>query len=103
MTKGLLLFGDEYEDGGESYYIEVELMYGDFCFYRCHIHSIPASFLQVDQSRQIQPEPLKFFQIEYYEIATYGGLTQLAATLGRDVIAKILGQIISEKNEADES
>lgn len=41
-------------------------------------------------------------KVEHYEIATYGGLTQLAKTLGRDDIAKILGQTLSEEKETDE-
>jgi len=42
-------------------------------------------------------------KVEHYEIATYGGLTQLATALGRDDIAEILGQTLSEEKEADET
>ena len=41
-------------------------------------------------------------KIEHYEIATYGGLTQLAKTLGLDDVAEILGQTLGEEKEADE-
>lgn len=41
-------------------------------------------------------------KVEHYEIAAYGGLTQLAKTLGRDEIANILGEILEEEKEADE-
>jgi ferritin-like metal-binding protein YciE len=40
---------------------------------------------------------------EHYEIATYGGLTQLAKTLGNDEVAEILGTTLSEEKEADET
>lgn len=40
-------------------------------------------------------------KIEHYEIATYGGLTQLAKTLGLDDVAEILAQTLSEEKEAD--
>jgi ferritin-like metal-binding protein YciE len=39
---------------------------------------------------------------EHYEIATYGGLTQLAKTMGNDEIAGILDATLSEEKEADE-
>ena len=42
-------------------------------------------------------------KVEHYEIATYGGLTQLATTLGRNDIAEILAQTLSEEKEADET
>lgn len=41
-------------------------------------------------------------KVEHYEISTYGGLTQLAKTLGRDDIAKILGETLAEEKETDE-
>lgn len=41
-------------------------------------------------------------KIEHYEIATYGGLTQLAKTIGRDDIAEILAQTLVEEKETDE-
>jgi ferritin-like metal-binding protein YciE len=41
-------------------------------------------------------------KVEHYEIATYGGLTQLAATLGLDEVKEILGQTLSEEKEADQ-
>lgn len=40
-------------------------------------------------------------KVEHYEIATYGGLTQLAKTLGLDDVAEILGQTLAEEKEAD--
>jgi Uncharacterized protein conserved in bacteria len=42
-------------------------------------------------------------KIEHYEIATYGGLAQLAKTLGLDEAKEILGQTLSEEKEADET
>lgn len=41
-------------------------------------------------------------KVEHYEIAAYGGLTQLAKTLGKDDVAAILGEILEEEKEADE-
>jgi ferritin-like metal-binding protein YciE len=41
-------------------------------------------------------------KIEHYEIATYGGLTTLAKTLGNEDVANILGEILEEEKEADE-
>lgn len=41
-------------------------------------------------------------KVEHYEIATYGGLTQLAKTIGRSDVAEILGQTLGEEKEADE-
>lgn len=41
-------------------------------------------------------------KVEHYEIATYGGLAQLARTLGKNDVAKILAQTLSEEKEADE-
>jgi ferritin-like metal-binding protein YciE len=41
-------------------------------------------------------------KVEHYEIATYGGLAQLAKTLGKEDIANILGEILEEEKEADE-
>lgn len=41
-------------------------------------------------------------KIEHYEIATYGGLTQLAKTLGKDEVAEILAQILAEEKDADQ-
>ncbi len=38
---------------------------------------------------------------EHYEIATYGGLCQLARTLGYEEAASILGQTLGEEKEAD--
>jgi len=40
-------------------------------------------------------------KVEHYEIATYGGLVQLAKNLGRDDVAEILDQILNEEKEAD--
>ncbi|SKC73498.1 YciE/YciF ferroxidase family protein [Ohtaekwangia koreensis] len=41
-------------------------------------------------------------KVEHYEIATYGGLAQLAKTLGREDIKDILGQTLDEEKQADE-
>jgi ferritin-like metal-binding protein YciE len=41
-------------------------------------------------------------KVEHYEIATYGGLAQLAKTLGLMDIKEILGRTLSEEKEADE-
>lgn len=41
-------------------------------------------------------------KVEHYEISTYGGLTQLARTLGKDDIADILAQTLAEEKEADQ-
>ena len=40
-------------------------------------------------------------KVEHYEIATYGGLTQLAKTLGFDDVAGILAETLSEEKKAD--
>jgi len=41
-------------------------------------------------------------KIEHYEIATYGGLAQLAKTLGLEEVKNLLGQTLAEEKEADE-
>lgn len=41
-------------------------------------------------------------KVEHYEIATYGGLAQLANTLGLDKIANLLGETLEEERETDE-
>jgi ferritin-like metal-binding protein YciE len=41
-------------------------------------------------------------KVEHYEIATYGALSQLAKTMGRDDIAKILIETLNEEKTADE-
>lgn len=41
-------------------------------------------------------------KIEHYEIATYGGLATLAATLGLDDVKELLGETLAEEKEADE-
>ena len=41
-------------------------------------------------------------KVEHYEIATYGGLTQLANTMGLTEVADLLGQTLAEEKEADE-
>lgn len=38
---------------------------------------------------------------EHYEIATYGGLCQLARTLGYEQAAEVLGQTLTEEKETD--
>ena len=40
-------------------------------------------------------------KVEHYEIATYGGLAQLARTLGMDDVADILETTLGEEKEAD--
>jgi len=40
-------------------------------------------------------------KVEHYEIATYGGLAQLAKTLGLEEIAEILEETLSEEKETD--
>ncbi len=40
---------------------------------------------------------------EHYEIATYGGLAQLAKTLGYEEVAGLLEQTLAEEKQADES
>jgi Mn-containing catalase len=42
-------------------------------------------------------------KVEHYEIATYGGLVQLAKTIGRDEVAEILQTSLNEEKEADEN
>ena len=42
-------------------------------------------------------------KVEHYEIATYGGLVQLAKTIGRDDVADLLSQPLEEEKEADET
>ncbi|MEO5979039.1 MAG: ferritin-like domain-containing protein [Chryseolinea sp.] len=41
-------------------------------------------------------------KVEHYEISTYGGLAQLARTLGRKEIADILSQTLAEEKETDQ-
>lgn len=41
-------------------------------------------------------------KVEHYEIATYGGLAQLAKTLGENDAAELLGQTLAEEKETDE-
>ena len=41
-------------------------------------------------------------KIEHYEIATYGGLHQLAITLGLDDVAELLATTLTEEKAADE-
>lgn len=42
-------------------------------------------------------------KVEHYEIATYGGLVQLAKTMGMAEVAELLGQTLGEEKEADEN
>src|ERR1700744_3593596 len=42
-------------------------------------------------------------KVEHYEIATYGGLAQLAETLGYKDVAKILQTTLAEEKKADET
>jgi ferritin-like metal-binding protein YciE len=41
-------------------------------------------------------------KVEHYEIATYGGLHQLAVTMGHDEVAGILEETLNEEKEADQ-
>jgi len=41
-------------------------------------------------------------KVEHYEIASYGGLTTLAKTLGHEEIANLLGETLEEEKETDE-
>lgn len=41
-------------------------------------------------------------KVEHYEISTYGGLAQLARTLGKEDVANILAETLAEEKEADE-
>jgi len=41
-------------------------------------------------------------KVEHYEISTYGGLHQLAMTLGLDEVADILAETLEEEKETDE-
>jgi ferritin-like metal-binding protein YciE len=41
-------------------------------------------------------------KVEHYEIATYGSLVQLAKTMGRDDIARLLQQTLDEEKQADQ-
>ncbi|WP_432713246.1 ferritin-like domain-containing protein [Pedobacter sp.] len=40
-------------------------------------------------------------KVEHYEIATYGGLAQLAKTLGLDDVAAVLEETLAEEKKAD--
>jgi ferritin-like metal-binding protein YciE len=40
-------------------------------------------------------------KVEHYEIATYGGLHQLALTMGHDDVASVLEETLNEEKEAD--
>jgi len=52
--KRLFLFACDYEDGGERYYLEVELVYGRKRYYQCRITSIADSFLLVDKAGKLR-------------------------------------------------
>lgn len=41
-------------------------------------------------------------KVEHYEIATYGGLTQLTKTMGLDDISELLGETLAEEKETDQ-
>lgn len=40
-------------------------------------------------------------KVEHYEIATYGGLVQIAKTMGKNDISEIFAQTLAEEKEAD--
>ncbi len=42
-------------------------------------------------------------KVEHYEIATYGGLAQLAKTMGLSEVHDLLGQTLQEEKETDEN
>ena len=41
-------------------------------------------------------------KVEHYEISTYGGLAQLARTIGKEEVAKILETTLTEEKKADQ-
>jgi ferritin-like metal-binding protein YciE len=41
-------------------------------------------------------------KVEHYEIATYGGLHQLALTMGHNEVAELLEQTLNEEKDADQ-
>ena len=41
-------------------------------------------------------------KVEHYEIATYGGLATLAATMGNEQVKSLLGQTLQEEKQTDE-
>lgn len=41
-------------------------------------------------------------KVEHYEIATYGGLVQLAKTMGKKAVADILAMTLKEEKQTDE-
>jgi ferritin-like metal-binding protein YciE len=41
-------------------------------------------------------------KVEHYEIATYGGLKQLAKTLGKNNLTNLFEQTLAEEKEADD-
>jgi ferritin-like metal-binding protein YciE len=41
-------------------------------------------------------------KVEHYEIASYGGLVQIAKTMGNNEIAEILALTLAEEKEADQ-
>src|SRR5690606_26461658 len=41
-------------------------------------------------------------KVEHYEIATYGGLTQLSKIMGLNEVSELLGETLGEEKEADE-
>jgi ferritin-like metal-binding protein YciE len=41
-------------------------------------------------------------KVEHYEIATYGGLAQIARTIGEDEVADLLEENLQEEKEADQ-
>lgn len=42
-------------------------------------------------------------KVEHYEIATYGGLVQLAKTMGMTEVSELLAQTLAEEKETDEN
>jgi ferritin-like metal-binding protein YciE len=40
-------------------------------------------------------------KVEHYEISTYGGLAQLAKTIGEEEVANLLGQTLQEEKDTD--
>jgi len=41
-------------------------------------------------------------KVEHYEIATYGGLTQLSKIMGLNEVSEVLGETLGEEKETDE-
>ena len=63
--------------------------------------SVPAKQLFYGVARDITQGKLASQKIEHYEIASYGGLAQVAKTLGMQEVGNLLGETLEEEKEAD--